>query len=290
MTEKVNLPMVQSYGHGPQHGFGLFQLVLTAPDIRMQLFDGTFQDVEMVKDEISQIIIVSLGVEKSHPVFHRRFLDDLGYRQVFAQPEALLEHGPVKKRAGGPAIAVHKGMVIGQPEVEYDRPNYGMNKIARNRTVCKTAHRLHAIIKLMDQWWIMKDPIVHVSNDNGLVNCSKTSNGRTVVKRFVGYEVPYRIRFDALQKEYTEISDKMSKIEQKNRLLVNENQELTKRLETEVGAMKLRLEKLTRDNRTFRDAAANRFIKWFLAGAGVLFVGVLLGYAVKRERRQSYLL
>ena len=66
--------------------------------------------------------------------------------------------------------------------------------------------------------------------------------------------------------------------------------ELKKRLETEVGTMRAQVEKLTRENMLYKDVADNRYIKWFLAGAGVLVFGFLIGYAVKRERRKSYLL
>jgi len=34
----------------------------------------------------------------------------------------------------------------------------------------------------------------------------------------------------------------------------------------------------------------SNYIKWFLAGSGVLFIGFILGYSTKRQRRQSSLL
>ena len=109
-----------------------------------------------------------------------------------------------------------------------------------------------------------------------------------VLKRFIGYEVPYRIRFDELQNQYTEMSKTLSVLDQKNSLLAKENQDLKKRLETEVGTMDSQVKHLTRENMILKDAAANRFIKWALTGAGILFFGFLIGYIVKRERRKSY--
>lgn len=100
-----------------------------------------------------------------------------------------------------------------------------------------------------------------------------------VMSRYVSGQVPCRISFDALQQQYTEIAEKLSAIEQENSRLTYDNQE-----------MKTRLEKLTRENGVLKDAAANRFIKWFLAGGGVLSLGFLVGYLVKRGRRQSYFL
>ncbi len=111
-----------------------------------------------------------------------------------------------------------------------------------------------------------------------------------VLKRFVGSEVPYRIRFDELQQEHAETLSRLSMMEQKNSLLVKDNRELKNRLETEVGQMSQQLDKLTWENRILRDAASNRFVKWFLAGAGVLFFGFIVGYLIKRGRRQSYFL
>lgn len=118
----------------------------------------------------------------------------------------------------------------------------------------------------------------------------RTSDGKEgwVSSQFVGYDVPYRLRFEDLEKQYTEISGKLSGIQEENSRLQNENQTLRKRIETEVGTMTTDLEKLNRENRVLRDAAANRFIKWFLAGAGVLLFGFIVGYSVKRSRRQSY--
>ena len=111
-----------------------------------------------------------------------------------------------------------------------------------------------------------------------------------VLSRFVGYDIPYRIRFDALQQEYTTMSDKLTVIEQENTRLAEENREMGKRLKTEIGQMTAEVEKLSKENRILRDEMANRLIKWFLAGAGVLFFGFMIGYLTKRGRRRSYLL
>jgi len=117
---------------------------------------------------------------------------------------------------------------------------------------------------------------------------TEAGNEGWVSSRFVGYEEPYRIRFEALQKQYTEVSDKLSVIEQENNRLTRENREMAERLKTEIKDLVLRLEKINRENRILRDAAANRFIKWFLAGAGVLLIGFMIGYFVKKGRRRSY--
>ncbi len=111
-----------------------------------------------------------------------------------------------------------------------------------------------------------------------------------VLSRFVGYEVPYRIRFDALHKEYKEISEKRAAVEKENSRLTRENKEMAKRLNTGMGEMTAQIEKLTKENRLLRDEVSNRLIKWFLTGAGVLFFGFFIGYLTKRERRRSYLL
>lgn len=120
----------------------------------------------------------------------------------------------------------------------------------------------------------------------------RTENGTEgwVLSRFVGYEVPYRIRFETLNQEHQKNSRERSVIDQENARLAKENREMAQRLKTEVGEMASKVEKLTRENRILRDEVSNRLIKWFLAGAGVLFFGLLIGYALKRERRKSYLL
>ncbi len=63
------------------------------------------------------------------------------------------------------------------------------------------------------------------------------------------------------------------KIIEKNKVLKQKNDELSKKID-----------KLTKNN---EDCLKTGMIKWFLAGAGVLFTGWLIGHSLKRSKRSS---
>lgn len=120
----------------------------------------------------------------------------------------------------------------------------------------------------------------------------RTESGKEgwVLSRFVSAEVPNRLLLEQLRGDYAEVSKRCAELEAANETLVNENQTLEKKLERSTRTSQERIEKLARENKNLKDAVTNRLLKWFLAGAGVLLVGFLIGYrARRREKRRLYL-
>src|SRR5438105_2601481 len=95
-----------------------------ACDIVMQLLQGGPDDFGLMDEKVSQVTLIRFGLQKSRAVLHRRFPQELGDRDKFKQPVTRMKHLPVKERPGGSPIAIHEGMVVGEPEVQNDSANH----------------------------------------------------------------------------------------------------------------------------------------------------------------------
>ncbi|MDY6906347.1 MAG: TIGR04211 family SH3 domain-containing protein [Thermodesulfobacteriota bacterium] len=110
-----------------------------------------------------------------------------------------------------------------------------------------------------------------------------------VLSRFVSAEVPNRILLQQLQSDYASVTERCDALEKENKALINKNQALEAELASNIETSQARIEELAEENEGLKGAVKNRYLKWFLAGAGVLLVGYLIGYRAKREKRRLYL-
>lgn len=142
-----------------------------------------------------------------------------------------------------------------------------------------------------------------------------------VLSRFVTPTLPCRYQLDTVEKNFHLLKSQFEALSQENQVNQEEVQSLRKALESceaeraetrqaydklksdskEFFNLKTRYEKATRsltektnENKTLQKELTklqlNQQIKWFLIGAGVLFVGFILGFSSKRQRRRSSLL
>ena len=74
--------------------------------------------LELMNQKIVQVVLVRFGEEERTVILLRSLEDDVGDREELEEPESMPEHGPIEKRAGGPAVAVDEGVVVGEPEVK----------------------------------------------------------------------------------------------------------------------------------------------------------------------------
>jgi len=142
-----------------------------------------------------------------------------------------------------------------------------------------------------------------------------------VLNRFLSATKPNRLISKELKEKYEALNIKLKPIIEENNKLKEEN----KSLNSELNSKTLELEKLNKSYSTLKKDAAeflelkskyqktnsnftkltkqyektkselsqlltSRSIRWFLSGAGVLFVGFILGFSTKRQRRTSSLL
>ncbi len=142
-----------------------------------------------------------------------------------------------------------------------------------------------------------------------------------VLSRFVTPNPPSRRLLAQLTEENTQGKERTSKLLTENEKLTGENQQLTLALEsskTKFDQLNNNYQALKADSGEFLDLKAkhetvsaqmdrqtrkaeilekelNRLqlhknIRWFLSGAGVFFVGFILGFSTKRQRKRSFLL
>jgi len=121
-------------------------------------------------------------------------------------------------------------------------------------------------------------------------------------------------KYDSLSSEFQALKGDHAQIKEENEQLKSElstNQEALRKINEEYNALRVdsaeyielkskyetastqlaqksqRLENLEQE---FTKLELNQYIKWFIAGSGVLLVGFVIGFATKRQRRRSSLM
>lgn len=161
--------------------------------------------------------------------------------------------------------------------------------------------------------------IVKPDGEWSLVRLGNGTEGY-LLSRYLTTAPPVRQRFDQLQEKAKELTAQAAALLEENAHLKNDNERLAAALsaeEKEIGALKSDFDAFRREAadvvalKSRADALAveldqkngeiarlqsgplaildDENLYWFLAGAAVLMVGFLAGYAVKRPRRRSTL-
>ncbi|MFO8049806.1 MAG: TIGR04211 family SH3 domain-containing protein [Desulfosudaceae bacterium] len=109
-----------------------------------------------------------------------------------------------------------------------------------------------------------------------------------VANRFIDSEVPSRIKYERIKQKYDQLLSDYSSQEESRQPLVEENQSLREKLEARAQSSDDRVSELLEKNRQLRRQVDRRNLWWFLAGAGVLLLGILIGWRSRREKRRPY--
>ena len=142
-----------------------------------------------------------------------------------------------------------------------------------------------------------------------------------VLTRFLTYDKPCRLEFGILKKKYETLSTQSASLLKENRIYKEES----KRFRTELSGSKEMLAAISKSYDTLKKESADflelkskyevtssqltdqtkkakkleeelsklvshRNIIWFLSGAGVLVLGILIGFSARRQRRKPSLL
>ncbi len=108
-------------------------------------------------------------------------------------------------------------------------------------------------------------------------------------KRYLTNQKPSNLQLDDLQRRHAELETRAARLEEENRQLKSQNEQISTRLSTKTSAMEV----MDRDFSELRkESDAKRFqmrkyLVFFFSGAGILFIGILLGLVMKRQRRKS---
>jgi SH3 domain protein len=110
-----------------------------------------------------------------------------------------------------------------------------------------------------------------------------------VLKRYLSSQKPSQILLKELQQTHSQLSTRSDDLGKENEALKAENAQL----KTNLGEKTEALADLTRryDDLEKASEASNfqmrKYLIFFFSGAGILFIGILLGLVMKRQRRKS---
>ncbi len=142
-----------------------------------------------------------------------------------------------------------------------------------------------------------------------------------VLSRFLTSSEPKFITLEKLEKKYQTLTQQVDRLTEESQKLKTENQRLSTELKTrndEINRLKTAYENLKNEASDFMELKAShehstqklqevtrkaekveselfsirkqQNIRWFLAGAGVLMVGFLIGFSFKKQRKRSSLI
>lgn len=141
-------------------------------------------------------------------------------------------------------------------------------------TFVATGERIQAVIADGEEW-------MHVRLASGKEGWMR--------KRYLTTQKPSNVLLAELQRQHAELETKAARLEEENRTLKSQNEQFSTSLSTKTSAM----ETLNRDfSELKKDADAKSFqmrkyLIFFFSGAAILFIGILLGLVMKRQKRKS---
>ena len=92
--------------------------------------DGVVDTTELVGEEVVEVVVIFLTVNEGLIIGFGVAVYLLRNGDIFKQPVSGLEHGPVKQGTGSATVAIHKGVVIRQPEMQHNGSQYGVHVLA----------------------------------------------------------------------------------------------------------------------------------------------------------------
>ena len=179
-------------------------------------------------------------------------------------------------------------------------------------------HKIVAMIKSGEKLELLKSE--EQTDDWSFVQITNGKKG-WVLSRFITSKEPAGLSLARLKNKHKELKNQTLSLIEENKVYKNENEKLNSEVkinEKISNEIKLSYETLKKDSAEFLELKSNyknissklaeqtkkaekvekqltklllhQNIKWFLSGAGVLFLGFVIGFSAKRQRRRSSLL
>ena len=110
-------------------------------DVSVKILDRLADHLNLSDEKVTQIIVVRLRVEEGFAILDGGFSKSGRDGNEFEEPISVAKHRPIEQRPRRSAVAVHKGMIVGQPKMEKNRSDDRMNITVMGLAVVgKSAH------------------------------------------------------------------------------------------------------------------------------------------------------
>src|SRR5437773_1079231 len=80
-----------------------------------------------------------------------------------------MQHLPIKQSSGCPPISVNKWMIVGEPKMENNTANYGMNEIVWGFSIRKSTHDFETFIQFLSGWGFVEYRSLEIRDVNVFV-------------------------------------------------------------------------------------------------------------------------
>lgn len=135
------------------------------------------------------------------------------------------------------------------------------------------------------------DQAVEILEENEEWSHVRLASGKDgwMPKRYLTTQKPSNLLLEELQKRHAELETRATRLEEENRQLKSQNEQFSTSLSTKTNAM----ESLNRDFGELKEESdaksfqMRKYLIFFFSGAAILFIGILLGLVMKRQRRKS---
>jgi SH3 domain protein len=135
------------------------------------------------------------------------------------------------------------------------------------------------------------DQVAEILEENEEWSHVRMASGKEgwMPKRYLSDQKPSNLRLEELQRRHAELEARAARLEEENSQLKSQNEQITTSLSSKTSAM----ESLNREYTDLKKDAETKsfqmrkYLIFFFSGAGILFIGILLGLVMKRQRRKS---
>src|SRR6478752_9443630 len=121
--------------------------------------------------EIGDVSSIGLRFHEGPGVLSRGLADEPRDRQILSEPITMSSHQPEEENPSGAPIAILERMVVGEPEVQEDCPDDGMDELpAVVAFIREVAEQLHPFGKLLGRRRFMNGlSVVSIEDSNALL-------------------------------------------------------------------------------------------------------------------------
>lgn len=135
------------------------------------------------------------------------------------------------------------------------------------------------------------DQVAEILEENEEWSHVRMASGKEgwMPKRYLSDQKPSNLRLEELQRRHAELETRAARLEEENSQLKSQNEQIATSLNSKTSAM----ENLNRDYTDLKKDSdtksfqMRKYLIFFFSGAGILFIGILLGLVMKRQRRKS---